>query len=222
MKTRSFAFLIAGLTTLGLLTLTVVQPTDLFAGPPLVCHPFEIGNASSLPAGSGPFGMKGNYDRTQLVEQTLTLLKPETPVIVRMETLRRAAVYTSRGLAGLEGNKGYSDEDKALAFALISRLSARALDAEAEGRSDAQAWFDAGYFIESCEQAGFSTGLAGYDWVKKALALRGGDPEIEFAAALICTMKGRSNHQEHLRKASVGARKGSLLAANIDKRFGKR
>ncbi|MCI0330308.1 MAG: hypothetical protein L0196_05065 [candidate division Zixibacteria bacterium] len=222
MKKWSFTFPSAGLTILGLLTLVVVQPAKLLAGPPLVCHPFEIGNASSLPAGSGPFGMKGNYDRSQLVEQTLTLLKSETPVIVRMETLRRAAVYVSRGLAGLEGNKGYSNEDKALAFALVSRLSARALDAESEGRSDALAWFDAGYFIESCEQAGFRTGLAGYDWVKKALALRGGDSEIEFAAALMCSMKGRGSRDEHLRKASAGARKGSLLAANIDKHFGKR
>lgn len=222
MKRRSFAFPIAGLTILGLLTLAVVQPAKLLAGPPLVCHPFEIGNASSLPAGSGPFGMKGNYDRSQLVEQTLGFLKPETPVIVRMETLRRAAVYASRGLEGLERNKGYSDEDKALAFGLISRLAARALNAEAEGRAEALAWFDAGYFIESCEQAGFSTGLAGYDWVKKALVLRKGDPEIEFAAALICSMKGRGSREEHLRKASAGARKGSLLAANIDKHFGKR
>ncbi len=222
MKMRSIASTSAGLTILGFLALAVIQPANLLAGPPLVCHPFEIGSASSLPAGSGAFGMKGNYDRTQLVEQTLALLKPETPVIVRMETLRRAAVYTSRGLEGLEKNKGYSDEDKALAFALISRLSARALNAEATGRSDALAWFDAGYFIESCEQAGFHTGLAGYDWVKKALALRGGDPEIEFAAALICTMKGRGSRDEHLRKASAGARKGSLLAANIDKHFGKR
>ena len=222
MKMRSIAFTSAGLTILGLLALAVIQPANLLAGPPLVCHPFEIGSASSLPAGSGPFGMKGNYDRTQLVEQTLALLKPETPVIVRMETLRRAAVYTSRGLEGLGKDKSYSDEDKALAFALISRLTARALDAEAAGRTDALTWFDAGYFIESCEQAGFSTGLGGYDWVKKALALRGGDPEIEFAAALICSMKGRIGHEEHLRKASAGARKGSLLAANIDKHFGKR
>ncbi len=222
MKMRSTALTNAGLTILGLLALSVIQPANLLAGPPLVCHPFEIGSASSLPAGSGPFGMNGNYDRSQLVEQTLALLKPETPVIVRMETLRRAAVYTSRGLEGLGRNKRYSDEDKALAFALISRLTARALDAEAAGRTDALAWFDAGYFIESCEQAGFSTGLGGYDWVKKALALRGGDPEIEFAAALICSMKVGGGREEHLRKASAGARKGSLLAENIDKHFGKR
>lgn len=219
MKTR--CFLMAALLTPAFLAFAVIQPVILMAGPPLVCHPFEIGNAASLPSSNGPFGMKANYDRTQLVEQTLALLKPETPVIVRMETIRRAVVYASRGLEGLEGNKGYSNEDKALAFELISRLTARALNADAEGRADALAWFDAGYFVESCEQAGLHTGLGGYDWVKKALQMRGKDAEIEFAAALICTMKNRGSQDEHLQKATAGASKGSLLAVNIAKHFGK-
>lgn len=219
MKTR--CFLMAAVLTLAFLFFAVIQPVILMAGPPLVCHPFEIGKSASLPAGNGPFGMKRDYDRSQLVEQTLALLTPETPVIVRMETIRLAMLYATRGLDGLEGRKGYSSEDKALVFSLISRLSARALDAEAEGKTDALAWFDAGYFIESCEQAGLNTGLSGYDWVKKALAMRGSDAEIEFAAALICTMKGRGSKDQHLQKAAAGAAKGSLLAVNIAKHFGK-
>ncbi len=218
---KSRCFLMAAVLTLAFLFFAVIQPVILMAGPPLVCHPFEIGKAVSLPFGSGAFETKRDYDRSQLVEQTLGLLQPETPVIVRMETIRRAVVYASRGLEGLEGRKGYSNEDKALVFALISRLSARTLDAEVEGKTDALAWFDAGYFIETCRQAGIETGLSGYDWVKKALALRGSDAEIEFAAALVCTMKGRGDHRPHLTKATAGAAKGSLLAINISKHFGK-
>jgi len=204
-----------------LLFLSSLAPTPALAGPPLICRQFEIGKAASLPYGSGPFATKRDYDRSQLVEQTLLLLQPETPVIVRMETLRRAAVYTSRGLEGLEKDKGYSDEDKALAFALLSRLTARALNREAEGKTDALAWFDAGYFIESCEQAGLKTGMIGYDWVKKASKMRDGDPEMEFAAALICMMKGRGSKDEHLKKATDGARPGTLLAKNVARHFGK-
>jgi hypothetical protein len=207
--------------TLAFLFFVVIQPAILLAGPPLVCHPFEIGKSASLPFGSGAFEVKRDYNRSQLVEQTLSFLRPETPVIVRMETIRRAVVYAGRGLEGLEGRKGYSSEDKSLAFALISRLSARALDAEMEGKPNALAWFDAGYFIETCRQAGIESGLSGYGWVKKALAMRGSDAEIEFAAALICTMKGSGDHRPHLSKATAGAAKGSLLAVNLEKHFGK-
>src|SRR5205085_9746344 len=65
------------------------------AGPPLICHPFEIANAQSLPW-SNPSewrAVKGDYDLNRLVNDTLALLTPNTPVIVRMETMRRATVY---------------------------------------------------------------------------------------------------------------------------------
>ncbi len=75
-----------------LLTAAVQQPA--LAGPPLICHPIEIGNAKSL-AWSGPNwrDVKKDYDLNNLVADTLALLQPETPVLERMETLRRATVY---------------------------------------------------------------------------------------------------------------------------------
>ncbi len=69
------------------------------AGPPLVCHPLLIGNAKSLPSGDSPFGFDKEYNRDQLIEETLALLSPNMPVIVRMETLRRATLYATRNLS---------------------------------------------------------------------------------------------------------------------------
>src|SRR5713226_1553845 len=62
------------------------------AGPPLICHTFEIGQAKSLPWISHNWNLSGseNYDTKSLVRDTLEILGPDTPVLVRMETLRRA------------------------------------------------------------------------------------------------------------------------------------
>ena len=66
--------------------------TPAFAGPPLLCHPFEIGTARSLPwEGTWSQG-KADYKIANLITDTETLLTPTTPVLVRMETLRRAAL----------------------------------------------------------------------------------------------------------------------------------
>ncbi len=61
------------------------------AGPPLICHTIEIGQAKSLPWISHSWNLSGgeNYDTKNLVKDTLEILGPTTPVLVRMETLRR-------------------------------------------------------------------------------------------------------------------------------------
>jgi hypothetical protein len=84
------------------------------AGPPLLCHPFDIGTARSQPWDGARGWAEGNpdYDVKNLVRDTEGLLTPSTPVIVRMETLRRAALYASR--------------DGAVAKELLSTLNARA------------------------------------------------------------------------------------------------
>ena len=65
------------------------------AGPPLVCHPFNIGTAQSLAwsaQGNNWRGDVAGYDVARLADETVALLTPTTPVIVRMETLRLSAV----------------------------------------------------------------------------------------------------------------------------------
>jgi hypothetical protein len=79
--------------------------------------------------------MLPDYNVSHLVQDTLTLLQPDTPVQVRMETLRRAAIYASR--------------NPALANALLARLVQRTRRAPAA----APVLFDAGYFAEAVNEA---------------------------------------------------------------------
>lgn len=117
----------------------VVTAAPALAGPPLICHPIDIGTAQSLPWSSAPGwnGVLASYDVARLGDDTVSLLTPQTPVNVRRETLRRAAIYSTR-------QAGLSEQ-------LAARLIARA---NAAGDNDPAAWFDAGYFVETIRQAG--------------------------------------------------------------------
>ncbi|HEY6373171.1 MAG TPA: hypothetical protein VIX37_21530, partial [Candidatus Sulfotelmatobacter sp.] len=151
------------------------------AGPPLICHPIEIGPAKSLPWVDWTQRGSTDYDLKNLTRDTLAILDSNAPVLVRMETLRRATIYAR--------------QDPQVAKELITRLQARAANSDAPGHSDALAWFDVGYLTEAYKQwmgkgePNPAAGLDGYLLVKKALSLRGSDPEMEFAAALI-TLRG--------------------------------
>ena len=69
---------------------SVVITTPAFAGPPLLCHPFDVGNARSLPwDGTQWWRGRTDYKLANLQADTEALLTPTTPIIVRMETLRR-------------------------------------------------------------------------------------------------------------------------------------
>jgi hypothetical protein len=189
------------------------------AGPPLICHTIEIGQAKSLPWISHSWNLSGgeNYDMKNLVRDTLEILGPDTPVLVRMETLRRATLYARK--------------DPVVAKELIARLHARATAAESSGHPDALAWFDAGYLTETYKQwlgqnlphmtdgmrmdANPAAGVDGYALVKKAIALRGADPQMEFAAALITLSGPQEEHRQHAQKAIAGANNDSLLAQNL-------
>jgi len=202
------------------LALAVTYIPYVLAGPPLICAPFDIGDAKSLPWGGGRDwnSPKADYPVANLVKDTLALLSPDAPVIVRMETIRRAVIY--------------SEKDPQVASELLSRVMARALDAGAAGKPDALAWFDAGYVVETFKQARWmfqkqggrtvAEGISGYDWAVKGLNTVGNNPAMEFAAALILT-DGRQKtkeFQEHLHKATAGAPEGSLLGKNIASHFG--
>ena len=116
--------------------LFVARPA--LAGPPLLCFPFDIGTARSLPMGTGNWhATDPAYNvAAHLVDDTLALLTPQTPVLVRMETLRRATIYAST--------------DAAVADALLQALQARA----AKPTADAPlAVFDFGYLVETYREA---------------------------------------------------------------------
>ena len=116
----------------------LVSATPAVAGPPFICHAFELSGSPSLPWGSSTAGWNSpdpTYDLTRLTADVTRLLTPTMPVSARMETLRRATIYASR--------------DRAVAASLLQALEKKA---EAN-KADANALFDAGFLTEAYRQA---------------------------------------------------------------------
>jgi hypothetical protein len=205
----------------------LIVAAPALAGPPLICHSIDIGTAQSLPWTSTGWNLSGQetYDVSHLVPDTLALLTPGTPVLVRMETLRRATLY--------------AQQRSAVARELLMRLDARAQ----QDPKDALAAFDLGYLAETYKQANWlrqytdwlkaggrsdepmganlTAKIDGYELVRKAITLRGSDPQMEFAGALMTTEGARSEHDRHLQNAMAGAKADALLARNLATRFPK-
>ncbi|MBP6796511.1 MAG: hypothetical protein KA124_00310 [Luteimonas sp.] len=206
----------------GLLLSSLLLAAPAFAGPPLLCDPFDTAGAPSLAwGGKGWNQARTHYDLATLVAQTEALLGADVPVIARMETLRRAAIYASR-----EGR---------VANALAHRLEARA-DGATERDARALAAFDSGYYREALQEI---VRLQGYDMpgigkvdapalrallaqgdgnrrIDEALALRPRDPALRFAAALVARADERRDEiAGHVRIARAGVAHDRLLAANI-------
>jgi hypothetical protein len=182
------------------------------AGPPMICHTYSIGSDVSLPwsAGTSWNSPDPKYETVNLTTDTLKLLDSGPPLLTRMETLRRAAVYSSRNMeAGLT---------------LATRLTARALAVEVKGQNNSLALFDAGYFIESMKQLGHLTrsttfaAIDGYDWAKRSLPGLQDKLTAEYALGLMQAATTWPN--EHIRRAVMGAQEGSLLAQNLAKHYG--
>jgi hypothetical protein len=206
-----------------------VAASSVFAGPPLICWKVETGGAASLPwvdRSNTYQGMDHDYRTSRLATDTLGLLRASTPVLERMETLRRAALYASDD----------AEAGEALLRGLVERTQ--------RNQADALAWFDAGYFVEASRQAhgknepGFwsrsleASGIrsnaaavlgtkTGYDAIAKAIELSRDDPSMEYAAALVTLYPRRAEHDGHLQRAAAGAGEGSLLAKNLLKNFGE-
>src|SRR5262249_38073061 len=135
------------------LMLTLFRPA--LAGPVLICKTYEIGNAKSLPWGGSDWrSVKSDYDIDRLVEDTLALLTPDTPVIVRMETLRRAVIYSAWARVDREVN--YTKRNDNAAQNLFSRLVGTSKESALQAatkKPDPLRLFDAGFFVESWKQA---------------------------------------------------------------------
>lgn len=205
-----------------LLVVTLLVATSALAGPPLICDPFNIGSARSLPwQGPNWSQIDRNYDVKGLVSDTLALLTPDAPVLVRMETLRRATVYARN--------------DAALAGQLLARLQARVAVKSKNTPEYALALFDSGYLTETYRQAYWISANAkeefwkfqqpdprqdGYSLVARAIELRRNDPAMEFAAAVITLDTHKAAHREHLQRAMAGSPTGSLLDQNLTSHFG--
>lgn len=202
------------------LLFSALLPLAVHAGPPLICHPYDISGSGwkTLPGGTkNHFGINAGYDRTQLVRDTLALLTPDTPVIVRMETLRRAALYATNEMSAWRSQRSYAEADRALALGLLQQLRERTQNATDETRP--LALFDLGFYAETLRQTRLDPALDGYELLGKAAALRPGDPDIQFALALASASPRRKDHLAHLDAATTGAKPGTLLATNLRTHF---
>lgn len=196
--------------TFAALALVVFFAAPALAGPPLICHPFDTESGSLLAWGNGPGWNTPDpsYDIRRLVADTTAVLAPATPVLTRMENLRRAAIYSMR--------------DPVIAEQLLKALMARAL----RTTTDAGAWFDAGYLIEAHRQGTHlrrrsaswaavdeTIRVDGYGFVKKAMAMGGPNAAMEFAASLMTEGPAAAAHRA--RAATAGP--GSLVVRNLAK-----
>ncbi len=196
----------------GLLALLIVVAGIAFAGPPLICHTFDIGSAKSLPWISHDWNLTGSesYDTSKLAADTLAILSADSSVLVHMETLRRATLYARK--------------DPAAAKDLLAKLTAGTKSLQA-GAPPALYYFDVGYLAETYKQwLGNNThnpahGIDGYALVQQAIQLRGHDPQMEFAAALITLAGPASEHQAYVQYAMAGAKTDPLLARNLSSHF---
>jgi len=201
-------FLATLLTCLSLATTTL-------AGPPLLCHTFDIGDAKSLPWTSHGWNLSVNdsYNIKNLSADTLSILNADTTVLVHMETLRRAALY--------------SQNDPAAAKQLLLKLIARSDGSSKNTSAGALALFDEGYFAATLDQlhwikkdfANPAQGLDAYALIKKSLELGPNDAQINFAAALVTLDVQGADQPGHAKMALVGAQSDPLLARNLSAHF---
>ena len=184
----------------------VFSAAPAFAGPPLLCFPFDIGNAKTLPMGTrGWESVDPTYDSSHLVADTLALLTPRTPTIVRMETLRRATVYAAR--------------NSRIATALLDTLEARAAHPDP---NVGYAVFDFGYLVETYKQGAWlgkdapafarAKDIDGYMLVQKAQTLTG-DKSMSFA--LVAMTIDKTHGVEGLRAAIADAREAAKTDASV-------
>src|SRR5207237_8409856 len=77
------------------------------AGPPLVCFPFDIGGAATLPMGTnGLHDIDPPYDVSHLLARTPRLLEAKPPVIVRRVTTAAATSFATANTTAATTRQG--------------------------------------------------------------------------------------------------------------------
>jgi hypothetical protein len=191
----------------------LLAATAVLAGPPLICHSFDIGSAKSLPWVSHNWNLSGaeTYDTSKLASDTISILAEDHTVLVHMETLRRATLYARK--------------DPAAAKQLLTRITMGTKIAQPGNDSQALTYFDTGYLAEAYKQwlgdasQNPAAGIDGYALIKEAIQLRRNDPQMELAAALVTQSGPASEHSAHAQKAIAGAKNDPLLARNLASHF---
>jgi hypothetical protein len=105
------------------------------------------------------------------------------------------------------------------------KLVARVQSNELAVRPNAFAFFDSAYLVETYKQwlgeenRNPANALDSSAWLRKAIQLRGDDPQMELAAALITLNGPQAEHREHADRAISGAKHDQLLARNLQSHF---
>ena len=195
---------------LALVASMVMLSWPAMAGPPLLCFPYEIGSAKSLPWGKDAFKKSESYDASKVIDDAVALLKEEKSTLVRMETIRRAALYIER--------------DSGRAHVLVTKLHGVAKELEEAGKASAAAWFDCGFAAATLSQNGCHVkglpvsekGPAGSVQIKKALGMTPNDAAMHFGAALVLMDGERDASNKHMKRALELVEAGSDLARSME------
>lgn len=203
---------LGGVKVFTFLTLVMVMSivTVAFAGPPAVCKPIDIGDATTLPLAALPMKISPTYDRANLVKDVIAILDKhdaDDDVFVHMETLRRATLYVH--------------DDRATAKLLRQTILTRLDEASKSARP--LRLLDAGFLTQAYDQAGLSiakpTGehgdIAGYAWIREAIEARPDNGRLEFAAAVVTASASARLLEKHEARAAAHAESDGLLAGNL-------
>ena len=95
----------------------------------------------------------------------------------------------------------------------------------ADAASRALTYFDSGYLAAAYKQwlgdgsQNPAANIDAYALLQEAIRLRGNDPQMEFAAALMTLSGPEAEHQAHAQKAIAGSKNDPLLARNLTRHF---
>lgn len=192
-------------------------------GPPLLCHPFVIGEAESLPWGAGAFAVPDDLTPDRAAVIALEVLAEGDDLIVHLETLRRGAIALLYGR---------SEEplamERAQRFLTVLRGRAEHLGLLAElerGRGVAAARAAHGralIHLAVAHEALANLGLHAESerqlarWLDAGLAGLPGDADAQLAATLLgVSWNDDKRWRVHARKALDASAEDPHLAANL-------
>jgi hypothetical protein len=215
--------LLAALVVLPLALGPLAPVTAARRGPPLLCHPFAIGDAATLPVVDEQGRIVPTDDAGRLVGRAVGLLDEGDHVLAHLETLRRAVL----ALTADAGPEAVGPD--LLVAALTARVQATAAreDAAAQGgwtpsaattRRGALTRLDLAVALEALSEAGFPRAAPGAVRARldRALAVLSGDGAARLAASLVAFGQGEQDLAwPHLQAALAAARDDPLLERNV-------
>jgi len=213
-------------------SVAAAPPAPVF-GPPTVCHPIDIGNATSLPWGSDRFATDPAYDVARAVDDTLAILRASSDTLVHMETLRRAVIYlTPLSETGAAKPAAWREQELSRLLAALQADIAKCESAKSPAAEQGLREFDLGYaqaVLYQSERHGGSSARAelareSEGWLTKASARRPDDGALHLGVAL-ATFEGRDHESPtcyaHLERAvALASDPEGLLRRNLMKTMG--